>query len=109
MSLKIIQWSVSAIKLFLKNSLIVDCPVESEEANSVQKGFTMTFAAINPQLKFLEPSSDFQQGKESCSCDFSRMWMLPAAGLKLALCLLTLKKKSPASLQELKYGGWWAC
>ena len=30
--------------------------------------------------------------------------MLPAPGLKLALCLLALKKKSPASLQELKHG-----
>ncbi|XP_075298208.1 uncharacterized protein LOC142364008 isoform X4 [Opisthocomus hoazin] len=69
---------------------------------SVHKGFAKTLAAVNPQLKFLEPCSDFHQGQESCSCDF--VWMWPAPGLQLALCLLTLEKKSPASLQELKYG-----
>jgi len=76
--------------------------VESEEMTSVHKGFAKTLAAVNPQLKFLEPCSDFHQGQESCSCDF--VWMWPAPGLQLALCLLTLEKKSPASLQELKYG-----
>lgn len=40
---------------------------EPEETSSVKKHFSKTVAALNPQLKFQEPSCDFQQGRKTAA------------------------------------------